>query len=68
MPNKMFIKLTMVNNQPVYVNVNNINQIYNYPATDGTARTLIDMIGADTDSWFQVKETVDEVIRRIKND
>ena len=63
---KKFVKLTMTNDQPVYINVNNINQIYNYPTTDGTDRTLIDMIGADPDAWFQVKETVEEVINKIE--
>lgn len=66
MPNKMFIRLTMINGQPVYVNINNINQIYNYPTNDGTDRTLIDMLGADPDSWFQVKETVEEVMNKIE--
>lgn len=62
---KKFVKLTMTTNQPVYVNINNINQVYNYPTIDGTNRTLIDMLGADPDSWFQVKETVEDVMTKI---
>lgn len=54
----MFIKVTkVVEKTSIYINVNNIESI---GQDDG-----ITIIITNTDKWYYVKETVDEIIRTI---
>lgn len=64
------IKLTAANTDgaPIYINPNNINRISTHKSFNRpTEFTYIDMIGDSDDSYFEVKETVDEILAMLSD-
>ena len=64
------IKLTAggTDGAPIYINPNNINKISTHKSFNRpTEFTYIEMIGDSNDSYFEVRETVDEVIAMLSD-
>ena len=62
------IKLTKsgTDGTPVYVNADNINRISTHKSYNRPAEfTYIDMVGDSDDSYFEVKETAEEVLAML---
>lgn len=54
----MIIKLTQMNGQPIYVNVNHIRCFYEGVDPDGTRYTRLEFTTA---SWWRIKESSEEI-------
>ena len=64
------IKLTAgcTDGTPIYINPNNINRISTHKSFNRPTKfTYIDMIGDSDDSYFEVQETVDEVLAMLSD-